>query len=256
MERVEPLEALQALAGDDPWMRWVPTDPLVAYVHAGVAMILRTGRRRGFWIAPLRPGPVDFAEEAPRVRDAMTELAGSGLLEEYASESISAPQEHAQLAHETLPISDQGAGWEWMSTQSVPPAQPGEERIVELDDIRDAEEIDAFSRTHNPRAWAQAGTGVMDHWVGMRGPRGELQAVGGAEHENSGAPHLAGIVVAADLRGRGLGAAITAHLTRAAIAGAGVSTLGMYSDNAAARQLYQRLGYASNRAWHSRGLER
>ena len=48
-----------------------------------------------------------------------------------------------------------------------------------------------------------------------------------------------------DQRGRGLGAAVTARLTREAITGVGVCTLGMYADNAVARRVYHRLGYAT-----------
>lgn len=56
------------------------------------------------------------------------------------------------------------------------------------------------------------------------------------------------------LRGRGLGRAVTAGLTRWAIARHGVCTLGMYSDNPPARALYLGLGYRTAYAWHSRRL--
>lgn len=55
-------------------------------------------------------------------------------------------------------------------------------------------------------------------------------------------------------RGQGLGVAVTAGLTRRGIAGSGVCTLGMYSDNDLARRLYTHLGYRTAYAWCSRRL--
>jgi predicted GNAT family acetyltransferase len=70
-----------------------------------------------------------------------------------------------------------------------------------------------------------------------------------------GVPHLASIATLPAVRGRGLGEAVTSSLTRAALlAGRPVVTLGMYSDNAVARRLYQRLGFGDVRHWSSRRL--
>jgi predicted GNAT family acetyltransferase len=52
------------------------------------------------------------------------------------------------------------------------------------------------------------------------------------------------VATAGDTRGRGLGTAVTAWLTRRLLEeGTGWVTLAMYSDNPAARRLYQRLGF-------------
>ena len=53
-------------------------------------------------------------------------------------------------------------------------------------------------------------------------------------------------------RGRGLGLAMTAHLTRLAVGLDGVCTLGMFADNDVARRLYHGLGYVTAHAWCSR----
>jgi predicted GNAT family acetyltransferase len=45
---------------------------------------------------------------------------------------------------------------------------------------------------------------------------------------------------------------VTAALTRAAVAEAGVCTLSMYSHNDVARRLYTGLGYGRTHAWSSR----
>jgi predicted GNAT family acetyltransferase len=107
---------------------------------------------------------------------------------------------------------------------------------------------------NNPRVWTEVGTGRVVRWVGLRAQDGSLLAVGGAELEASGVPHLAGIVTALDQRGQGLGTVVSAALTRWAVAQHGVCTLGMFSDNEPARRLYGRLGYRTARSWHSRTL--
>ena len=70
---------------------------------------------------------------------------------------------------------------------------------------------------------------------------------GTARAQRGRLPDLTGITVLARLRGPGLGLAVTAYLTRQAVAEAGVCTLGMYSHNAVARGLYLALGYDRRR---------
>ncbi|MBQ1073899.1 GNAT family N-acetyltransferase [Micromonospora sp. C31] len=54
---------------------------------------------------------------------------------------------------------------------------------------------------------------------------------------------LAGLTVAPDRRGRGLGAALTAAMTRALLSRHDTVALGVYSVNVAAIRLYRRLGF-------------
>lgn len=256
---------LRALSPDDPWLRWGLPDPLSghALVHEGVAVVQRIGHRPGLWVAPLRPGMRPgavpeggrLAEEADRVRSALQRVMDEDLLAQWEAQSVSVPQEHATVGHEVLPLSDEGGDWEWMWTTTAPTPLPGEESLVLLDDLADSEELLAFAHEHNPRVWTRIGEGVMTRWVGLRGADGQLLAVGGAETERSGVPHLAGILTATHARGRGLGEVVSAALTRWALEHHGVSTLGMYSDNDVARRLYRRLGYRTARAWHSRQLD-
>lgn len=255
---------LVRFAGDDPWVRWALADPLPgrAVVHSGVAVIQRLGPRPGMWVAPLRPtaaaaGPTgegETQEEACRVASALRAVREAGLLQAWEARSASVPQEHAEVAHAELPLTDQGGDWDWMWTTTAPGPRPGEDRLVILDDRADAEELQAFSSTHNPRVWTRIGVGEVVRWVAARDDEGRLIAVGGAELEGSGVPHLAGIVTATQARGRGWGEAVSAALTRWAVEQHGVCTLGMFSDNAVARRLYNRLGYRTARAWHSRHL--
>lgn len=254
MHRLHSHDDLLDLSGGDPWVRWSLAAPLQteAWAHEGVALVERVGRRRGFWVVPFGSAGAG-AGAADRLRSALVTLRDEGHLDRLGSQSVSVPQQHAAVAHEVLDLTE-GGDWDWMWTTTPPPPQVGEDRVVELDDARDAEELLTFSRRHNPRVWTEIGTGRVQRWVGIRDTDGALVAVGGAETETSGIPHLAGIVTDTALRGQGLGTAVSTHLTRWALAGHGVSTLGMFSDNAAARRVYDRMGYRTAHAWHSRGL--
>lgn len=125
---------------------------------------------------------------------------------------------------------------------------------MDLDDTRDAAELAAFARAHNPRMWTEVGTGRVARWIGRRDAAGLLTAVGGAEREAGGVPHLAGIVTATGQRGRGWGGVVTAALTRWSLREHGVCTLGVFADNEVALRVYRRLGYRTARPWHSRRL--
>lgn len=255
---------LLALAGDDPWVRWGLGDPLpgAALVHRGVAVVQRLGHRPGIWVAPLRPRRpadavpegADLADEAGRVADALQHVVDTGLLEVWGARSASVPQEHAAVARAVLPLTEEGGDWEWMWTTTAPPPDPREARLVLLDDRADAEDLAAFANTHNPRVWTRIGEGAVTRWVGARDADGALLAVGGAEREDSGVPHLAGILTATHARGQGWGGVVSSALTRWAVSGHGVCTLGMFSDNERARRLYRRLGYRTARRWCSRSL--
>lgn len=146
-----------------------------------------------------------------------------------------------------------GGDWDWMWTTSAPPVLDAEADLVELDDARDAAEIIALNTIGSPTAESDPGSGRTEVWLGAR-VHGTLVAAGAIHRTPGGAPHLAGIVVDPRMRGRGLGVAVTAALTRRAIAGDGVCTLGMYADNDRARSIYLGLGFTVARAWASRRL--
>lgn len=234
----------------DPWVRWsLPAQPAGEVWSDGrVLLVQRLGRRPGFWVTQLTT-PLT-AEEA---RDGLLWLRDGGHLERTCARSVSVPQEHLPIAQEVLDLLD-GGDWEWMWTTTAPPLDPREDLLVELDDRADAAEIRAFSQTHNARVWTEIGVGRIHRWLGLRDPAGHLLAVGGVEVEDSGVPHLSGIVTARDRRGKGLGSVISAALTRTAVDDHGVCTLGMFSDNDVARRVYQRLGYRTARRWASRRL--
>ena len=56
---------------------------------------------------------------------------------------------------------------------------------------------------------------------------------------------LAGLTVAPDQRGRGLGAGLTAGMSKALLARFDTVGLGVYPDNVGAVRLYRRLGFTN-----------
>ncbi len=139
--------------------------------------------------------------------------------------------------------------WEWFATWSPPPHQPGEDAVGWLghDGIIDGahgDEVHDFLERWSPRHDVKPGQRHARRWCGTRDDEGHLTAVAAETVHVADVPFLASIATHGDLRGRGLGAAVTAWLTRRLLAeGRGWVTLGMYSDNDVARRIYLRLGY-------------
>lgn len=238
-------------SGDDPYVRWGVPDPLpglaLALPGGAVAVERVGGRRHGFVLWPV-PGAAD---QSGALRRLLRHLEEGGHRARTGATGLSVPQQHAAVLADLYRLGA-GGDWEWMWTTRAPAAQPGEDRLIELDDAHDAEEITAFSVLHNARGEGHAGTGAAERWLAVRDAAGALVAVGAMQRLPSGLPHLAGIVTHDRHRGTGLGAAVTAGLTRLALSQAPACTLGMYSDNAVARRVYHRLGYATAHAWCSR----
>jgi GNAT superfamily N-acetyltransferase len=169
------------------------------------------------------------------------------------SHHLSAPREHHHVVARHLDLGSRGGDWDWMWTRTAPPAVPGEERVVPLRPA-DRDEVTAFLAAHSPSTHGQPFARPGQEWVGVRGADGTLLACGGSEPSEAGTPTLAGIAVATDHRRSGLGAAVTAVLTRRAVASAGACALGMFADNDAARSVYERLGFTTGMRWRSRWL--
>ena len=133
--------------------------------------------------------------------------------------------------------------WEWFATTTLPPVQPGEDEVRWLGEP-DHDDIVALLRAHSGRHDAEPGQPHAKRWCGIRDHAGDLVAVAAHTESWSGIPFLASIATRSDQRGRGLGGAVTAFITRRLLEeGRPRVTLGMYSDNDVARRLYLRLGY-------------
>ena len=165
---------------------------------------------------------------------------------------LSVPRSLMPVVAQRLDLGSRGGEWDWMWTRDAPPVVTGEER-VEVLGPDDRDEAEAFLTEHSPRTHGQPFARPGQRWVAVREPHtGALVAVGGSEPCAAGTPTLAGIAVETGRRGAGWGAAVTAHLTRLAVAEVGACALGMFADNDVARRLYHRLGYTTGMEWTSR----
>ena len=143
--------------------------------------------------------------------------------------------------------------WEWMWTRAEPPPVPGEEAVRWTDDMDPVLTLLAHA---NPRHHGRPGDPDIRGWAGVY-EAGSLVCAGALADLDTGAAHLRSITTAPQSRGRGLGAAVSAFLARAALRSHPPAvTLGLYSDNATARRLYTRLGFQPSHALLSGPLVR
>ncbi|MDF8264182.1 GNAT family N-acetyltransferase [Luteipulveratus flavus] len=231
--------------GDDPFIRYdvrrLPGHPPVRLGRAAAVVRLPMMRRSPHLTVIGPPDDVDAL---------LRWYAEHGVPEGVRGVSVDQAHESVLLRHFAV---DGGGDWDWMWTTREPQVVPQESDLVPLDDDRDAADIMRLNEIGSPTAESLPGQGVTEHWIGLR-ERGELIAAAAVHRTSGGAQHLTGIVVHPHHRGRRLGLAMTAHLTRRAVRMDGVCTLGMYSDNDRARALYPGLGYAVAHAWASRRL--
>lgn len=136
---------------------------------------------------------------------------------------------------------DSGA-WDLMRCDRPPATQPAEDRVRVLEDLG---AVQAFLDRVNPHHSVRADHPEVERWMGAADPAtGALLAVGAFTRRPRGTGYLASIATDGHARGQGLGAAVTAALTRHAFdAGDGLCTLAHYHPNEPARRLYLRLGY-------------
>ena len=226
-------------------------------------------KRAGVWWQA--PGAVAFRRESARHGSSYVLLGddrGVGVLIEHlpalerheqtvsgrcGSVSVTLPQHLEPQLHQHWRVGA-GGDWEWLATESVPPASAGDrsDAVVPLDDIGRRDEVAAFLAENSPTA--DAGPGSGEEWFAIETPTGELAAVAAFARTPSGAPHLVSVAVDGALRGGGLGRAIVGALTRRAVVEHGVCTLALYSTNGAARRLYLSLGYGNVCPWASRAV--
>jgi GNAT superfamily N-acetyltransferase len=148
------------------------------------------------------------------------------------------------------------SSWDWLVTAEAP-VSPDGGRVVELDPAADAPAIRACLAAANPGTSADPTAAGEAAWFGVRGDDGLVGVVGAVTR---GGPdggfswHLHGLGVRPGARAAGLGTALTATATRAALErGAAWVSLGMYADNDAARRIYERLGFVTHATFDSFG---
>jgi ribosomal protein S18 acetylase RimI-like enzyme len=231
-------ETLRALHSYDELLSAAGGDPFVRHE------VPATFQGPGFGV----PGAVGFVRRNPLGRRSMTCLGDTNAIDRLLAavreagrfaglevSSVSLPAASATLLHRHFTVGD-GGDWEWMWTTTAPPLMPGEAGVVALA-ARDLPEVQDLLEVGNPTTHARPGEHSDEAWVGVRDDAGRLVACAVRERNGAGRPHLAGITVHPSQRGRGLGLAMTAHLTRLAVRLDGVCTLGMFADNDVARRL-------------------
>jgi GNAT superfamily N-acetyltransferase len=139
--------------------------------------------------------------------------------------------------------------WDAMWTDAPPAIVPGEDRVERL---HDADEVDRLLDRANPDTHGRPGDPGMRAWVGVRDGTDLVAAGALSEIAVSGVAHLRGVSTLPGFRGRGLGTAVSARLTRLGLDTLSpLVTLGVYTRNTAAVGLYRRLGYRHDRSFVS-----
>ena len=236
--------ALLEATGGDPFVRYDLPDPLEHPAWSlgdAVAVPRRTHTRR---LGLLVVGP---AEDAGTL---VGRLVAGDLLPELAGFTVARHAFAAVAAH--LPPGE-GNEWEWLYAASAPPVVAAESRLVPLS-RNDVDDIRSLLELANPGTDARPFEFPDQQWVGARDEAGVLVTCGVREPNLTGWPILSGITVHPAHRGTGLGLAVTAYLTRAAVRDTGACTLGLYSHNDVARRVYHGLGYGGDHLWTSRRL--
>lgn len=239
-------ELVEASAGS-ALIRLEWADPLSGPAWRCGRAVLATRRTtwRGTGVLVLGP-PDDVAALAAHVVE-------DGPLTRTGARSATVERSSFAAFAQHVPLDETGGDWEWMCTFASPARAAAEDRLEPLS--RDDEtEIRALLVLANSRTEARPFETADQTWVGARDRHGALVACGVRGPGPTGIPALAGITVAPTHRRTGLGVAVTARLTRDAVAETGACVLGMYSDNDVARRVYLGLGYGHVHAFRSRLL--
>jgi GNAT superfamily N-acetyltransferase len=249
--RLSTRAELLAAADGDPFVRWeVPDDqPVRGWALDGAVAFVRatpSGRRQLAVLGtPEAALPVLRAHLEGRLTEPEPRDRPGGRL----ARGVTVPRGTLELLGAD-PRVGPGDDWEWLCTSTAAPEHPD---VVVLGPA-DLEEVTALLALASPRHSATADDHVRE-WVGVRDAAGRLVACAAHTEHVQGVPHLASVATHPDVRGRGLGRAVTGTLTaRALRAGAPVVTLGLYSDNAVARRMYRGLGFGCEHRWSSRLL--
>jgi ribosomal protein S18 acetylase RimI-like enzyme len=234
--------ALVAASDDHVFVRCsVPLDDeVVAWaIGAGVAWFTSSRRRRGAgWVTVLaEPDTVPALVQA--AAGARPELSG------VTVPAAALPRLPAALRPTEFNL------WDWFFTTTAPSPQPGEDAVAWAGAHDEPDIVDLLD-ADSPRHSARPGDSDVLRWCVMRDVDGRLIACAALTEHVPGVAHLASIVTRRDQRGRGLGRAVTAWITRRLLEeGRPVVTLGMYADNDVARRLYLDLGYVRAEAFAS-----
>nr|WP_246283810.1 GNAT family N-acetyltransferase [Nocardioides perillae] len=132
----------------------------------------------------------------------------------------------------------------WTAAAPEQPTRDGVE-VVDLDesDAADRDAVEAVLDAGYADSFARPGVPGAEAWLGVT-HRGTLAGVGVLIRQPSGAGLIRAVTVLPEHRGHGLARVLSAALAHRAVAGGnGTATLGVYTTNAPAVRVYERLGF-------------
>ncbi|MEU5788718.1 GNAT family N-acetyltransferase [Micromonospora purpureochromogenes] len=195
------------------------------------------------WLLPSGPGPAGSAIGAPGPAvDVFADLAAAGAV--GAGQWLHLPRTSPEALAGRLAVARHDE-WDFLWTTTAPPRQPEEDRVVRLGEA-DHPALNALIEASFPSTTSRPGDPRIVDWYGIRD--GDRLVACGADRSRGDVGFLAGLTVAPDRRGRGLGAALTAGMTRALAARHDHVALGVYTDNVGAIRLYRWLGFTGTLA--------
>ena len=134
--------------------------------------------------------------------------------------------------------------WEWRSLDAPPPVGPGEDRVSWLG-AADHDDVTALLEAAGRGTSVWPGDPAARRWAGIRDD-GALVACLADTSRWADVGHISGISTAPSARGHGHATTITAWASRRLLGeGARLVTLGVFASNAAARRVYDRLGFTA-----------
>ncbi|WP_433318152.1 GNAT family N-acetyltransferase [Micromonospora sp. CA-269861] len=229
---LEDRSAILATVGHHPFAR-----------HAlGRAAAARAYRRDGavLWMVPPEHGPAGCAiGPAEAALEICVALAADGMLQ--PGQRLHLPRHDRNLLVDRLAVAEH-SDWDFHWTDTSPPSRPDEQPVVRLTDT-DQPALAALVEESFPSSTSRPGDPRVVDWYGIRA--GDRLVACGADRSQGDIGFLAGLTVAPDQRGRGLGASLTAGMTRALLARHDMVGLGVYTHNVGAARLYRRLGFTN-----------
>ncbi|MGW3784573.1 GNAT family N-acetyltransferase [Micromonospora chokoriensis] len=192
------------------------------------------------WLPPSAHVPAGGAiGSAATVLEICVALATDGVLR--AGQALHLPRLKPGVVSPRLAVVEH-ADWDFHWTGTAPPAQLDEARVVRLTKA-DHPALEALIDEAFPSTTSRPGDPRVVDWYGIWA--GDRLVACGADRSRGDIGFLAGLTVAPEQRGRGLGGALTAGMTRALLARHDTVGLGVYPSNVGAVRLYRRLGFAN-----------
>ncbi|MFF5172952.1 GNAT family N-acetyltransferase [Micromonospora sp. NPDC000089] len=229
----------QELVGRDALLAAVDHHPYARFALAHGSRA-RGWRRDGAvcWLLPMDWGlTADSLGPAGPALDLLAAVVADGTLR--AGQYVRLPRLPRAEVADRLPVARLDE-WDFLWSAAPPPPQSGQDRVVRLTEADHPALAELIDRAF-PSTTSRPGDPKIVDWYGIRD--GDRLVACGADRSRGGVGYLAGLTVAPERRGRGLGAALTAGMTRALAARHDVVALGVYTANVGAIRLYRRLGY-------------